>query len=89
MYNRHKVSVPALELLKKLYDEPLYNIQKINPFLFESIGSLKQVKLYRQQLYYIKDYLITCNREKKNVMRLIDPSRRHLVYDKNVSIFYS
>ncbi|XP_056611316.1 pleckstrin homology domain-containing family M member 3 isoform X2 [Triplophysa dalaica] len=58
--NKHKVSKQAKEFLEFVYEEPLLDIQQLNPCLYEHCEALAAVLKLRQQLQSLRAYLFSC-----------------------------
>lgn len=58
--NKHKVSKQAKEFLEFVYEEPLLDIQQLNPCLYEHCEALSTVLRLRQQLQSLRAYLFSC-----------------------------
>ncbi|XP_038862878.1 pleckstrin homology domain-containing family M member 3-like [Salvelinus namaycush] len=58
--NRHKVSKQAKEFLEFVYEEPLLDVQQLNPCLYEHCEGLAAVLRLRQQLQSLRAYLFSC-----------------------------
>lgn len=58
--SKHKVSKQAKEFLEFVYEEPLLDIQQLNPCLYEHCESLSTVLRLRQQLQSLRAYLFSC-----------------------------
>ncbi|CAG5865865.1 pleckstrin homology domain-containing family M member 3 isoform 1-T5 [Menidia menidia] len=58
--NKHKVSKQAKEFLEFVYEEPLLDIQQLNPCLYEHCEPLSTVLRLRQQLQSLRAYLFSC-----------------------------
>ncbi|KAL0963947.1 hypothetical protein UPYG_G00315670 [Umbra pygmaea] len=58
--NRHKVSKQAKEFLEFVYEEPLLDVQQLNPCLYEHCEALAAVLRLRQQLQSLRAYLFSC-----------------------------
>ncbi|KAJ8012647.1 hypothetical protein DPEC_G00045060 [Dallia pectoralis] len=58
--NRHKVSKQAKEFLEFVYEEPLLDVQQLNPCLYEHSEGLAVVLRLRQQLQSLRAYLFSC-----------------------------
>ncbi|XP_033843468.1 pleckstrin homology domain-containing family M member 3 isoform X1 [Periophthalmus magnuspinnatus] len=57
---RHKVSKQAKEFLEFVYEEPLLDVQRLNPCLYEHSEALSSVLRLRQQLQSLRAYLFNC-----------------------------
>ncbi|MBN3318647.1 PKHM3 protein, partial [Atractosteus spatula] len=58
--SKHKVSKQAKEFLEFVYEEPLLDIQQLNPCLYEHCEPLAAVLRLRQQLQSLRAYLFSC-----------------------------
>ncbi|PWA28452.1 hypothetical protein CCH79_00015904 [Gambusia affinis] len=58
--SKHKVSKQAKEFLEFVYEEPLLDIQQLNPCLYEHCEALSSVLRLRQQLQSLRAYLFSC-----------------------------
>ncbi|XP_062862250.1 pleckstrin homology domain-containing family M member 3 [Trichomycterus rosablanca] len=58
--NRHKVSKQAKEFLEFIYEEPLLDLQQLNPGLYDHSEPLAAVLNLRQQLKSLRAYLFSC-----------------------------
>ncbi|XP_040913552.1 pleckstrin homology domain-containing family M member 3 isoform X2 [Toxotes jaculatrix] len=57
---KHKVSKQAKEFLEFVYEEPLLDVQQLNPCLYEHCEPLSTVLRLRQQLQSLRAYLFSC-----------------------------
>lgn len=55
-----QVSKQAKEFLEFVYEEPLLDIQQLNPCLYEHCEPLSTVLRLRQQLQSLRAYLFNC-----------------------------
>ncbi|XP_068429268.1 pleckstrin homology domain-containing family M member 3 isoform X2 [Clinocottus analis] len=58
--SKHKVSKQAKEFLEFVYEEPLLDVQQLNPCLYEHVEPLSTVLRLRQQLQSLRAYLFSC-----------------------------
>ncbi|XP_061580318.1 pleckstrin homology domain-containing family M member 3 isoform X2 [Cololabis saira] len=58
--SKHKVSKQAKEFLEFVYEEPLLDIQQLNPCLYQHCEGLSSVLRLRQQLQSLRAYLFSC-----------------------------
>ncbi|XP_029698566.1 pleckstrin homology domain-containing family M member 3 isoform X2 [Takifugu rubripes] len=58
--NKHKVSKQAKEFLEFVYEEPLLDVQQLNPCLYEHCKPLNTILRLRQQLQSLRAYLFSC-----------------------------
>ena len=40
--------------------DPLFPVKDLNPDLYKKVKVLDKTRLFRMQLYYLKDFLFTC-----------------------------
>lgn len=80
-FKRHKVSKYNKLFLMKIEEEPLFHIDEINAGLYDVIIELKEVKLLRLQLLYIKEYVQTCRNEVTEDFRIRLWPREYLCDD--------
>lgn len=81
-FHKYPVSYFALQLLDRISNEPLFNINDINPPLYKKVKKLRNLIDIRLQLYYLKIYITSCTQENES---LIDEfksfSHDHLLAD--------
>ena len=85
---RYPVSQYYKEFLDMIYNEPLFEIEAINPALFTKKTDLKQIKALRQMLFYMKDFVMSC-RHRDTLMdkaKHLLPDRTHLIFQRAYSI---
>ncbi|XP_066543916.1 pleckstrin homology domain-containing family M member 3 [Amia ocellicauda] len=58
--SKHKVSKQAKEFLEFVYEEPLLDVQQLNPCLYGQCDALAAVLRLRQQLQSLRAYLFNC-----------------------------
>ncbi|XP_060945237.1 pleckstrin homology domain-containing family M member 3 [Limanda limanda] len=58
--SKHKVSKQAKEFLEFVYEEPLLDVQQLNPCLYEHCEPLSTVLRLRQRLQSLRAYLFSC-----------------------------
>ncbi|XP_062505140.1 uncharacterized protein LOC134181879 isoform X2 [Corticium candelabrum] len=59
-FNKHKVCHSNKEYLDSIEEEPLFNLAKINPSLYDHVPELKDVRKWRHQLGALVPYVYTC-----------------------------
>jgi len=57
---KHSVSNFAFDYLNRIYSEPTFNLNDLNPKLFEKSKQLKSVAQLRWSLFYLRHYILTC-----------------------------
>ena len=55
-----QVSKQAKEFLEFVYEEPLLDVQRLNPFLYQHCEALSAVLRLRQRLQSLRAYLFSC-----------------------------
>uniref|UniRef100_A0A8C6WZI2 Pleckstrin homology domain containing, family M, member 3 n=1 Tax=Neogobius melanostomus TaxID=47308 RepID=A0A8C6WZI2_9GOBI len=77
--SKHKVSKQAKEFLEFVYEEPLLDVQRLNPCLYDHCEPLSSVLRLRQQLQSLRAYLFNCRAAvAEDLRRRISP-REHLL----------
>ncbi|XP_012943885.1 uncharacterized protein LOC101848489 [Aplysia californica] len=80
-FGKKKVCVENYKFLQELEEQPLYDIEGLNPKLYTHVSELYDIKILRQQLCYLKSYLFTCSQKVADSLRQKVWPREHL-YDK-------
>ncbi|NXP71428.1 RUBIC protein, partial [Ramphastos sulfuratus] len=79
-FSKYCVSNFSKDLLSKIWSDPLFNVQDINPALYRKVKSLNQVWLLRIQLFHMKNMFKTC-RLAKDLLDAFDAVPGHLTED--------
>ncbi|NWH44650.1 RUBIC protein, partial [Fregata magnificens] len=79
-FSKYYVSNFSKDLLSKIWSDPLFNVQDINPALYRKVKSLNQVWLLRIQLFHMKNMFKTC-RLAKDLLDCFDAVPGHLTED--------
>ncbi|XP_075572471.1 run domain Beclin-1-interacting and cysteine-rich domain-containing protein isoform X6 [Pelecanus crispus] len=79
-FRKYYVSNFSKDLLGKIWSDPLFNVQDINPALYRKVKSLNQVWLLRIQLFHMKNMFKTC-RLAKDLLDSFDAVPGHLTED--------
>ncbi|NXJ02540.1 RUBIC protein, partial [Psophia crepitans] len=79
-FSKYYVSNFSKDLLSKIWSDPLFNVQDINPALYRKVKSLNQVWLLRIQLFHMKNMFKTC-RLAKDLLDSFDAMPGHLTED--------
>ncbi|NXW47646.1 RUBIC protein, partial [Nyctiprogne leucopyga] len=79
-FSKYYVSNFSKDLLSKIWNDPLFNVQDINPALYRKVKSLNQVWLLRIQLFHMKNMFKTC-RLAKDLLDSFDTVPGHLTED--------
>ncbi|XP_036074932.1 run domain Beclin-1-interacting and cysteine-rich domain-containing protein isoform X5 [Rousettus aegyptiacus] len=79
-FSKYYVSNFSKDLLIKIWNDPLFNVQDINSALYRKVKLLNQVRLLRIQLYRMKNMFKTC-RLAKDLLDSFDTVPGHLTED--------
>lgn len=79
-FSKYYVSNFSKDLLLKIWNDPLFNVQDINSVLYRKVKLLNQVRLLRIQLYHMKNMFKTC-RLAKELLDSFDVVPGHLTED--------
>ncbi|XP_008568917.1 PREDICTED: run domain Beclin-1 interacting and cysteine-rich containing protein isoform X3 [Galeopterus variegatus] len=79
-FSKYYVSNFSKDLLIKIWNDPLFNVQDINSALYRKVKLLNQVRLLRVQLYHMKNMFKTC-RLAKELLDSFDTVPGHLTED--------
>ncbi|XP_064149874.1 run domain Beclin-1-interacting and cysteine-rich domain-containing protein isoform X2 [Loxodonta africana] len=79
-FSKYYVSNFSKDLLSKIWNDPLFNVQDINSALYRKVKLLNQVRLLRVQLYHMKNMFKTC-RLAKELLDSFDTVPGHLTED--------
>ncbi|XP_043926642.1 run domain Beclin-1-interacting and cysteine-rich domain-containing protein isoform X3 [Protopterus annectens] len=79
-FSRYYISNFSKDLLNKIWNDPLFNVQDINSALYRKVKALEQVRLLRIQLVHMKNMFKTC-RLAKNLLDHFDTEPGHLTED--------
>ncbi|NXU93755.1 RUBIC protein, partial [Xiphorhynchus elegans] len=79
-FSKYYVSNFSKDLLSKIWSDPLFNVQDINPALYRKVKALNQVLLLRIQLFHMKNMFKTC-RLAKDLLDSFDTVPGHLTED--------
>ncbi|XP_071422057.1 run domain Beclin-1-interacting and cysteine-rich domain-containing protein isoform X2 [Pithys albifrons albifrons] len=79
-FSKYYVSNFSKDLLSKIWSDPLFNVQDINPALYRKVKTLNQVWLLRIQLFHMKNMFKTC-RLAKDLLDSFDTVPGHLTED--------
>ncbi|XP_072469801.1 run domain Beclin-1-interacting and cysteine-rich domain-containing protein isoform X3 [Notamacropus eugenii] len=79
-FSKYYVSNFSKDLLTKIWNDPLFNVQDINSALYRKVKLLNQVRLLRIQLYHMKNMFKTC-RLAKDLLDAFDTVPGHLTED--------
>ncbi|KFP42942.1 Run domain Beclin-1 interacting and cysteine-rich containing protein, partial [Chlamydotis macqueenii] len=79
-FSKYYVSNFSKDLLSKIWSDPLFNVQDINPALYRKVKALNQVWLLRIQLLHMKNMFKTC-RLAKDLLDSFDAVPGHLTED--------
>ncbi|XP_051873270.1 run domain Beclin-1-interacting and cysteine-rich domain-containing protein isoform X2 [Pristis pectinata] len=79
-FSKYYVSNFSKDLLNKIWNDPLFNVQDINSALYRKVKALDQVHMLRMQLVHMKNLLKTC-RLAKDLLDTFDREPGHLTED--------
>ncbi|NXO64954.1 RUBIC protein, partial [Phainopepla nitens] len=79
-FSKYYVSNFSKDLLSKIWSDPLFNVQAVNPALYQKVKALNQVRLLRIQLFHMKNMFKTC-RLAKDLLDSFDTVPGHLTED--------
>jgi run domain Beclin-1 interacting cysteine-rich containing protein len=79
-FSKYYISNFSKDLLFKIWNDPLFNVQDINSVLYRKVKLLNQVRLLRVQLYHMKNMFKTC-RLAKELLDAFDAVPGHLTED--------
>ncbi|XP_052585802.1 run domain Beclin-1-interacting and cysteine-rich domain-containing protein-like [Peromyscus californicus insignis] len=79
-FSKYYISNFSKDLLLKIWNDPLFNVQDINSALYRKVKLLSQVRLLRVQLYHMKNMFKTC-RLAKELLDSFDIVPGHLTED--------
>ncbi|XP_027268626.1 run domain Beclin-1-interacting and cysteine-rich domain-containing protein isoform X1 [Cricetulus griseus] len=79
-FSKYSISNFSKDLLIKIWNDPLFNVQDINSALYRKVKLLNQVRLLRVQLYHMKNMFKTC-RLAKELLDSFDVVPGHLTED--------
>lgn len=80
-FHKYTVSHFALQFLDRIANEPLFNINDINPSLYRKVKKLRHLVDIRMQLYYLKIYITTCTQTEKLSGEYSLFTHQHLLQD--------
>ncbi|XP_062869219.1 run domain Beclin-1-interacting and cysteine-rich domain-containing protein [Trichomycterus rosablanca] len=79
-FTKYYVSNFARDLLNKITQDPLFNLNDINSNLYKKVKNLEAVRVLRMQLFHMKNLLRTC-RFAQQVLKQFDSAPAHLSED--------
>ncbi|XP_078062881.1 run domain Beclin-1-interacting and cysteine-rich domain-containing protein isoform X1 [Mustelus asterias] len=79
-FSKYYVSNFSKDLLNKIWNDPLFNVQDINGVLYRKVKALDQVHMLRLQLVHMKNLFKTC-RLAKDLLDSFDIEPGHLTED--------
>lgn len=80
-FHRYPVSHFALQLLDRIANEPLFNVNDINASLYRKVKKLRHLIDIRMQLFYIRIYVTTCTQSSQLSEEFANFSHQHLIQD--------
>ncbi|XP_033118263.1 run domain Beclin-1-interacting and cysteine-rich domain-containing protein-like [Anneissia japonica] len=82
-FRKYSVSNFALELLRKMHNDALFNVHDRNAQLYRRINALEQSRELRLQLYHLKDFIKTC-RIGQSLLPTLEQYPKHLYTDIHI-----
>ncbi|XP_028402060.1 run domain Beclin-1-interacting and cysteine-rich domain-containing protein-like isoform X2 [Dendronephthya gigantea] len=79
-FKEYEVSTFARDLLSRVHNDPLFNIQAINKTLYKKVKEIDGVKHLRLQLHYLASFLRTCRYAVK-LLELINALPNYIMDD--------
>ncbi|XP_071110181.1 pleckstrin homology domain-containing family M member 1-like isoform X2 [Haliotis cracherodii] len=79
-FRKQKVSKLSQEYVQQMEDQPVLDLEELNPKIYDHIQEMEDVRLLRQQLCSLKTYLFTCHQSVAVDLRKKVWPREHL-YD--------
>uniref|UniRef100_A0A8C5PKV7 Rubicon autophagy regulator n=1 Tax=Leptobrachium leishanense TaxID=445787 RepID=A0A8C5PKV7_9ANUR len=79
-FSKYYVSNFSKDLLTKIWNDPLFNLQDVNNALYRKVKALEQIRLLRIQLVHLKNMFKTC-RLANGVLESYDTVPGHLTED--------
>lgn len=80
-FHKYPVSYFALQLLDRIANEPLFNVNDINSSLYRKVKKLRHLVDIRMQLYYLKIYISSCTNTDKLSGEYASFTHQHLLQD--------
>ncbi|ELU11303.1 hypothetical protein CAPTEDRAFT_226105 [Capitella teleta] len=82
-FRRQRVANFSNDLIKRIMQEPLFNVHDINPGLYKRVKSLSELRYLRVALRHARPFLITCRKTAKLLSR-VDSLGSYWLQDPNV-----
>ncbi|CAF4628213.1 unnamed protein product, partial [Rotaria magnacalcarata] len=80
--SKHSVSNFAFDYLNRIYSEPTFNVNDLNPKLFEKNKQLRAIDELRWSLFYLRHYILTCRfAEEKNYPQILQKLPSYMYSD--------
>ncbi|XP_059172053.1 pleckstrin homology domain-containing family M member 1-like [Physella acuta] len=83
-FRKKKVSNENFKFLQELEDQAVYDVEQLNPKLYNHVPELMELKLLRVQLCYLRSYLFTCSQKVAETLRQKVWPREHLYDHRDV-----
>lgn len=77
-FTKYYVSKYSSDLLTKIFHEPFFNIEDINPALYRRVKVLDNIKQYRQQLIHLATLMKICRYASISIYPAIESLSGHL-----------
>ncbi|XP_012286389.1 run domain Beclin-1-interacting and cysteine-rich domain-containing protein isoform X2 [Orussus abietinus] len=82
-FNRYPVSNFAYRLLDQMAGDPLFQVQDLNPLLYRRVKQLERTRVLRTQLFFLKDFLLTC-RFATSIQETLKKEPKYMLSDPHV-----
>jgi len=70
--------------LESTVDDPVYDLSTMSQNLYHKVPNLRNVKILRRQLYYLKDYIFNCERvSQEKVVKEIS-NKLHIIHNTDI-----
>ncbi|XP_060594531.1 uncharacterized protein LOC132748885 isoform X2 [Ruditapes philippinarum] len=83
-FRKHKVAKKNLKFLTDKEEQPLLNIEEINPRLYEHVPEMQEIKSLRLQLMLFRTYLFTCKQSVAEDLRKLVWPRDYLYENSEI-----
>ncbi|CAF0939960.1 unnamed protein product [Rotaria sordida] len=80
--SKHSVSNFAFDYLNRIYSDPTFNLNDLNPKLYEKSKQLRIIDELRWSLFYLRHYILTCRfAEEKNYQQILQKLSSYIYTD--------
>ncbi|CAE1257261.1 RUBCN [Acanthosepion pharaonis] len=78
-FSKYYVSKFSFDLLAKIFNEPFFNLEDINPVLYRKVKALENIKQFRQQLVHLATLMKICRHASTTIYPEIEKLPTHLM----------